>query len=194
MAVGPTLDEQLNRLEEDIRRLKVEMDIFFSGGSKRPPFDSRNRVETTIRRLSDNRALRFEQRYRFSSLCARYNVFRDLWRRLLDQREVGQLRTGYFKATEPSLGEESPGASDRVTVTFTNPSAESDKLEQLFKAVLKFKELAGESTEKFSIDQFAKLIASRTTEIKQVNHCNSVTYLVTLENGRVRFTAKGQRD
>ena len=33
----PTIDEQLKRLEEDIRRLKIEFDIFFNGASKRPP-------------------------------------------------------------------------------------------------------------------------------------------------------------
>ena len=39
-AVGenqPTADEQLTRLEDDIRRLRIEFDIFFNGGAKRPP-------------------------------------------------------------------------------------------------------------------------------------------------------------
>ena len=32
----PTPDEQLTRLEEDIRRLRIEFDIFFNGAAKRP--------------------------------------------------------------------------------------------------------------------------------------------------------------
>ena len=32
----PTPDEQLTRLEDDIRRLRVEFDIFFNGAAKRP--------------------------------------------------------------------------------------------------------------------------------------------------------------
>ena len=31
----PTVEDRLSRLEEDIRRLKIEYDIYFNGGSKR---------------------------------------------------------------------------------------------------------------------------------------------------------------
>ena len=40
--------EQLIRLEDDLRRLKVEFDIFLNGGAKRPPYDTKNRVEITF--------------------------------------------------------------------------------------------------------------------------------------------------
>ena len=46
-AVGesqPSPDEQLSRLEDDIRKLRVEFDIFFNGASKRPPYDTKGRV------------------------------------------------------------------------------------------------------------------------------------------------------
>ena len=51
--VQPTIDEQLVRLEDDIRRLKVEFDIYFNGSAKRPPYDTKGRVETIIKRLAD---------------------------------------------------------------------------------------------------------------------------------------------
>ena len=80
-AVGenqPTVDEQLTRLEDDIRKLKVEFEIFFNGASKRPPYDTKGRVETLLKRLGDDRTLTFAQRYRYNTLAARYNAFRDL--------------------------------------------------------------------------------------------------------------------
>ncbi len=87
----PPIDEQLGRLEEDIRRLKVEFDIFFNGAAKRPPYDTKNRVETAIKRLGDDRTLSFAQRYRYNSLVARYTAFRELWRRALQEREEATL-------------------------------------------------------------------------------------------------------
>ena len=92
-AVGetqPSVDEQLTRLEDDIRRLRVEFDIFFNGGAKRPPYDTKGRVETLLKRLADDRTLTFAQRYRYNSLAARYNAFRDLWRRTMQAREEGR--------------------------------------------------------------------------------------------------------
>ena len=54
----PTPDEQLTRLEEDIRRLRIEFDIFFNGAAKRPPYEtkgtSRNFIKTTRRRSHVN--------------------------------------------------------------------------------------------------------------------------------------------
>ena len=56
-ASEPTVDDQLTRLEEDIRRLKIEFDIYFNGASKRPPYDTKGRVETILKRLGDDRSL-----------------------------------------------------------------------------------------------------------------------------------------
>src|SRR3982750_3418248 len=92
-AVGenqPTPDEQLTRLEDDIRRLRIEFDIFFNGAAKRPPYDTKGRVETLLKRLGDDRTLTYAQRYRYNSLAARYNAFRDLWRRTMQGREEGR--------------------------------------------------------------------------------------------------------
>src|SRR5690349_24730917 len=78
------------RLEDDIRRLRIEFDIFFNGAAKRPPYDTKGRVETLLKRLGDDRTLTFAQRYRYNSLAARYNAFRDLWRRTMQGREEGR--------------------------------------------------------------------------------------------------------
>src|SRR3954462_2677318 len=64
----PTVEEQLKRLEDDLRRLKIEFDIFFNGGSKRPPYDTKGRVDTMLKRLADDRSLTFAQRYLLNSL------------------------------------------------------------------------------------------------------------------------------
>jgi hypothetical protein len=80
------IDQQLVRLEEDVRRLKIEFDIFFNGGGKRAPHEARGRVEANIKRIADNRNLSYAQRYLFNSLVSRYTAYRELWRRMLKQR------------------------------------------------------------------------------------------------------------
>lgn len=80
------VDQQLVRLEEDVRRLKIEFDIYFNGGNKRAPHESRGRVESNIKRIADNRNLSYAQRYLFNSLVSRFTAYRELWRRMLKQR------------------------------------------------------------------------------------------------------------
>ena len=80
------LDNQLSRMEDDIRKLKIDFDIFFNGASKRPPLEARARLESVIKRIADNRNLTFAQRYYLNTLGSRFSSYRELWRRNLKAR------------------------------------------------------------------------------------------------------------
>jgi hypothetical protein len=80
------LDKTISRLEEDIRKLKVDFGIYFNGGLKRAPHEARGRVEASIKRLADDRNLTYAQRYQFNSIIAGYTSHRELWRRLLKKK------------------------------------------------------------------------------------------------------------
>ena len=80
------IDQQLSRLEDDIRKLKIDFDIFFNGASKRPPLEARARLDSYIKRVADNRNLTYAQRYYFNTLVARFTSYRELWRRTLKTR------------------------------------------------------------------------------------------------------------
>ncbi len=75
--------EQIERLEDDTRRLKIEFDIYFNGGTKTPPHKSRARLEARVTRINGNRDLSFANRYRLNAVMSRYNSYRQLWRRKL---------------------------------------------------------------------------------------------------------------
>ncbi len=82
------IDQQLGRLEDDIRKLKIDFDIYFNGGSKRPPLEARARLESVIKRIADNRNLSYAQRYYYNTLVARFTSYRELWRRTLKAKGV----------------------------------------------------------------------------------------------------------
>lgn len=77
------LEKQLARLEDDIRKLKIDFDIYFNGATKRPPLEARARLDSNIKRIADNRSLSYAQRYQFNMLVARFTSYRELWRRTL---------------------------------------------------------------------------------------------------------------
>ena len=83
------LDQQLSRMEDDIRKLKIDFDIFFNGASKRPPLESKARLESSIKRIADNRTLTYAQRYYFNTIVSRFTAYRELWRRIL-KAKVGE--------------------------------------------------------------------------------------------------------
>lgn len=79
-------DQKLGRLEDDIRKLKIDFDIYFNGATKRPPLEARARLEASIKRMADNRSMTFAQRYLLNTLVARFTSYRELWRRTLRAR------------------------------------------------------------------------------------------------------------
>lgn len=77
------LELTLSRLDEDIRRLKIEFGIYFSGNLRRAPHEARGRVEAAIKRITDDRNLSYAQRFQFNTIVHRYTTYRELWRRIL---------------------------------------------------------------------------------------------------------------
>ena len=184
----PTAEEQLARLEEDIRRLKVEFDIYFNGAAKRPPYDTKGRVETLIKRLGDERTLTFAQRYHYNSLAARYTSFMQLWRRTLQEREEGRgpgRRAAQQAAPEP----------EEVPSTFVCADARGDvpTVRGLFDALIEAKRRCGEPTDELSFARFHRMIAEKSEALKQRAGCERIHFSVAVCDGRVQFKAKAEK-
>ena len=183
----PTPDEQLSRLEEDIRRLRIEFDIFFNGAAKRPPYDTKGRVETLLKRLGDDRTLTFAQRYRYNSLAARYNAFRDLWRRTMQGREEGRDPASAARA---SARKELSAATEPVSIICADAHKEIDVVKSLYASLVEAKQRCGEPTEGFSFPKFHRLVAQKADGLKEQSGCEKVMFSVTVEDGHVSFKAK----
>src|ERR1700758_5177444 len=87
-----TTDEELNVLDSQLRRLKIEYEIFFSNPQKRPPTDIEWKVLALLRKFSDGGRMNFSQRYRYNEMAQRYAVYSDLWRKKSRIREEGYRR------------------------------------------------------------------------------------------------------
>ena len=181
----PTPDEQLTRLEDDIRRLRVEFDIFFNGGAKRPPYDTKGRVETLLKRLADDRSLTYAQRYRYNSLAARYNAFRDLWRRTMQGREEGRDPISAARASVKKQPD-----TKEVSFVCLDAHREVELVKNLYTSLLDAKRRCGEPTEDLSFPKFHRLIASKADGIKEQVGCDRVQFSVAIENGHVSFKAR----
>ena len=187
----PTPEEQLARLEEDIRRLKIEFDIYFNGASKRPPYDTRNRVETIIKRLGDDCTLSFAQRFQYNSLASRYTAFRDLWRRTLQGREEGRDPVMAARATTRN---ERDAPFNRSMFVCADAHKDVATVRSLYNSLLDAKRRCGEPTQDFSFPRFHRLIASKADSLKERLGCERVRFSVDVEGGHVSFKAKAENE
>ena len=184
----PTIDEQLSRLEEDLRRLKIEFDIYFNGAAKRPPYDTKNRVETIFKRLGDDRTLTYAQRFRYNTLMSRHTAFRELWRRTMQGREEGRDPLSQARAHQHEA--EHKEAEFRSTVVCSDAHSDVNSVRELYNALVEAKRRCNEPVDDLSFPRFHHLIASKTDSLKERLNCDRVRFSVDVEGGRVNFKAR----
>jgi hypothetical protein len=87
-----TIDEELAQMERDIRQLKIEYDMFFGGGRKRPPAEVEWRIELLIKRYAERGGdMKFAQRFRFNNLTQTYAKYKDVFRKRMAKHEEGKV-------------------------------------------------------------------------------------------------------
>src|SRR5580765_927614 len=180
-----TIEDQLARVEEDIRRLKVEFDIYFNGGSKRPPYDTKMRVESHLKRLADDRTLSFAQRYHLNSLSTRYASFRELWRRTMQDREEGR-GPAVSRLTTP----EQSTPFERSEIPCGDVRHDVRTVKDVYDKLVAAKRSCGEPTRDLSFSRFHRLVMERTQAMKEKVGSDRVIFSVAVENGHVSFKAK----
>lgn len=192
-----TVDEELALLEESFRRLKIEFDIYFAGGSKKPPVDTESRVQSLIRRHLENSHLSFPQHFRLTAVAQKYSVFSDLWRRKAKIKDEGYRRPqdalvgvgGFGHLKEPTSRAVDVQNESESFILFTSEVIE---VVALYEAVVRAREAAGQPLGAF--DSFAAFVQLKSNQIRSQFHCEAVEYTVTVKSGQVQLKARARRD
>lgn len=177
----------LATLETELKRLEAEYNSFFAGRLARPPWETRNRVDALVKRIDRARAGNTGDRFKFSTLQARFNAFIDLWDRGLRAREEG--RGGPFAQPRPSQIEKPPRPEDRVVgvVRFSSQDGESDKLRSLYDRLVEARRAAGQDAVPY--DRFAELIKTQVSSFQKKGD-GEVAFRVAIKDGKVALSAR----
>jgi hypothetical protein len=201
-----TTDEELNVLDMQLRRLKIEYEIFFSNPQKRPPTDIEWKVLALLRKFSDGGRMNFSQRYRYNEMAQRYAVYSDLWRKKSRIREEGYRRPQDAILSIQGVREEkeheprhhvygvshSAGAPASQPFTLHNvDQSEREQVERLYNTLVAAKKKAGENVSG-GLDSFAAFVQKKTEQIRKQYKCENVEYSVELADGHVKLKAKAK--
>jgi hypothetical protein len=205
-----TIDEELTHLDSQLRRLKIEYEIFFSNPTKKPPTDVEWKVLNLLRKFSDGSRMSFSQRFRYNEIAQRYAMYSDLWRKKSRIREEGYRRPqdallsvqgvrveeerepehhvyGVPHAAAAAVAE----SPETIKVACSDARSERDRVEKLYKALTAAKQKAGENVSG-NLDSFTSFVQKKTDQIRKQYGCQVVEYTVETQNGQVRLKAKAK--
>lgn len=206
-----TIDEELGLLDQQLRRLKIEYEIFFNNPAKRPPTDVEWKVLSLIRKFSDGTRMSFSQRFKYNEMAQRYAVQAELWRKKMRIREEGYRRPADailsvqgVRVSEEHEAKHHPvyGVSHKAqgagaagdqpfSVQCSGAAAEREQVESLYKALTEAKQKSGEKVSG-NLDSFAAFVKKKTGEIRKQHGCDTVVYSVETQGGQVKLKAKAK--
>jgi hypothetical protein len=206
-----TTDEELTVLDNQLRRLKIEYEIYFSNPTKRPPTDVEWKVLSMLRKFSDGGRMNFSQRYRYNEMAQRYAIYSDLWRKKSRIREEGYRRPqDAILSIQGVRAEEehkpqhqvygvskaaAAGATASQPVTMhsgsNGPDGNREQVERLYNTLVAAKKKAGENVSG-SLDSFSSFVQKKTAEIRKQYGCQDVEFSVELTAGQVKLKAKAK--
>lgn len=175
------IDQELERLEANLAHLKRDYEIYFSGGSKLPPYESHKKVEKAVRDFSRVTTMNFAQRFRYNNLTARFNSFADLWNKQMRYREEGRTPSGAVL-----IGSEKP----RVTTGSDEKETTNQKMQRVYNEYLKSRRETGEGAGNLDFEHFVSQLERQKKSILEKYHCRDVDFAVSVEGGRAKVKAR----
>lgn len=92
------LEEDFKVLETKLLQLKLDYDQYFLGSRPREPIMLRGEVQKLIAMYSNQAIQNTALRFKFGSICSRYQAYKRQWGEVLRQIEAGTYARHRFKA------------------------------------------------------------------------------------------------
>ncbi|HMC31431.1 MAG TPA: MXAN_5187 C-terminal domain-containing protein [Candidatus Angelobacter sp.] len=195
------IDDELSLLEDQLRRLKVEYDMYFGGGSKKPPSEIEWKVRNLLKRFSDGHRMNYAQRFRYTTLQQRYALYNALWQQKLLIKEEGYrrpqdavlgiqgLRTDEEHEAAKALRHHGPVTEERPFSMSLSDDSDPKQVESLFQALTEARNKTGEKSAA-NLDSFKKFVKQKTAQLRKEYGCKAVEYTVEMQGGQAKLKAK----
>ena len=188
-------DDDMGRLERDIRQLKIEFEQYFGGGRKRAPSDIEWRIEQLIKRYGDRAAeMNYAQRFRYGNLAQTYAKYKEIFHKRMRKREEGTVDRHFGAAARAIEAARAQGRKAEraagITVVCSDPASESSKVEELYRAFREALASSGEPVDRLSRDKFEKFLMQKSEQIRKQKSGQQIEFMVSVENGKARLKAR----
>jgi hypothetical protein len=182
------VQRDLQTLAAELKRLEAEYNMYFSGRTPRPPWETRHRVAALVKKWDRGYIETAADRFMFDNLQRRFMKLLELWDRGVKSREEG--RGGYGQA--PPRTPTKPPAEQRIlhVTALKDPAREMDKLHSLYDSLMDARREAGDEVVPFH--RFAALVKDQVAKVRETG-ADEVAFRVTMADGKVNLTVRGKK-
>jgi hypothetical protein len=182
------LEEDLKVLDNKINQLKLAYERYFLGSRPREPVMERAEVEKFITVYSNTPIQNTALRFKFGSICSRYQAFKRQWNDTLRKIEQGTYERHRFKADLHRRDPEPPPTPPDELAS----GAPADSSE-LFAAYVEARQACGQSVAKLSPEKLRARLSAQEQRLRERYGDIEIGFRVVVEHGKVKLKVARSR-
>lgn len=186
--------EDLEIFDSKIARLKVEYEQYFMRVLKREPVKLRGEVEKVIIFYSNKNFTNTSYKFKFNSLVAKYNSYKQYWTRVL--REIEE---GTFKRTAEGGAVALPKTPPQVKTPVQEPRAAkpavpeaakkpADQLDEVYRLYIEKRKECNEPVTGITKESLEKTIEKYKAQVEERYKTKDVDLKVYVQDGKTKLT------
>ncbi len=187
--MASTIEEDLHELDRKLKQLKLDYEQYFLGTRPREPVILRGDVQKMVHIFTNNPIPNTGLRFRFNSLCSRFQSFKRQWDETLRKIEAGTYKRHRFKA---DLHEK-----QRIGATQRDLDAEANGAVALYRGTPNLfddyrsaRESCGQNVGGLTQKKLERVIAKQTSQLRQrFGGDADFRFRVVVEGGKAKLKA-----
>ncbi|HET8945950.1 MAG TPA: MXAN_5187 C-terminal domain-containing protein [Candidatus Polarisedimenticolia bacterium] len=208
-----TLEEELKALDFEIRRLKVQYDLYFQGATPRPPTDQHGALSRAMRKLQGVEMRNMAERFIYNNVVNKFNTFQELWNKMMRMKEEGArvhplaaraakraalAETGGSAGpvpppaqtpTPPAANQEAKRAAVAAAFRIQANQPDEAPIRRLYESFIAARNRSGDARP-LGFDSFAREIARQTAALQAKNPCEAVEFKIYSKDNKVALKVR----
>ena len=196
-------DRLIAELQDMMRAVRREYDLWFNGTNPKPPYEMRNKLDTHVRLLRVRLPKRTADQFRIGTVLQQYQSLAEHWDKSSRKQEEGgfapwmaQSRKSPLDALRDENEKREEEARQKQKTPYlariTAPEQDVDEMRKVFNSYVAAKKKVGEDVSGADFEKFRTVLVKQTKQLIDSGKAAAVSYRVEIQDGKVAIKAKGE--
>jgi len=188
--------DPVSEMEETLRRLSVQYDMFFKGSRPLPPTEDHKRFTRALREMTTGKIRDNTRRFRLNNLMNKYTLLQEIWGRKMREREEGpldyrrrrQALESETPATPSDSGPQRPVTRETSDSYLKVSSTRDQEIEVLHERISAARAAVG--APELTFETFSSMIGRQLDELRAKYQADAIGFRVDVVDGKVKLKVK----
>lgn len=196
-------DRLIAELQDVMRMVKREYDLWFAGTNAKPPHELRNKLDTHVRLLRSRLPKRTSDQFRIGTVLQLYQSYAEHWDKSARKQEEGgfapwmqQSRKNPLDALAEANEKRQEEAKEKQKTPYlariTAPEQDVDEMRKVFNSYVAAKKKVGDDTSGADFEKFRTALVKQSRQLLDSGKAQAVAYRIEIQDGKVAIKAKGE--